>query len=127
MPASRILDVEGMGPFELSKIGDPFVNFVYSLALSKTLHRPVGKKVSNKILKEALARSKLRDQAGSRRSKGDLGDYVEGFIFKAWAEGQVTIDDCVAILSRTLSPGAKGKEREEESISAFTDLLRNLA
>ena len=127
MEASRILDVKERGPIELSKIGDPFVNFVYSLALSKAIHRPVGKKVSNKILKEALTRSKLREQAGSRRSKGDLGDYVEGLIFKAWAEGRVTIDDCVGILSRTLSRGAKGKEREEASISAFTDLLRHLA
>ena len=120
-----MLDVKGRNLFELSRIGDPFVNFIYSLALSKAFKRPVGKKVSNLILSEALTRSKIREKVGSRMKRGDLGDYAEGLIFKAWIEGKMTIDEAVTILSKNLGPESKGTELQEESIAAFEDLLKH--
>jgi hypothetical protein len=92
-------------PLELSKIGDPFLNLIYSLALSKTLNRPMGKKVSNAILSEALVRSDLRARAGTRMQKKELGNYVEGLIFKAWIEEKITINEAVEILSKNLRRG----------------------
>jgi hypothetical protein len=122
-----MIDVKGRRPIELSKVGDPLVNLLFSLALSKACNRPLGRKVSNKILSEALARADLREQAGSRMTSGDLGDFAEGFIFKAWAEGKITMEVAVDVLSQSLSPNAKGIERHEEATSAFENLLRLIA
>jgi hypothetical protein len=121
-----MLDVKGRKPIELSKVGDPFVNFIYSLALSKTHKRPLGKKVSNRILSEALARTKLREQAGSRMKKGDLGDFTEGIIFKAWAEGMINLEEAVEILARRLNPTSSGKQVHEEAVDAFESLLNHI-
>ncbi len=122
-----MLDLKGRKPMELSKVGDPLVNFLFSLALSKACNRPLGKKVSNKILAEALARANLRERAGSRMTSGDLGDYAEGFIFKAWAEGRIKLEEAVEVLFQNLSPNATGNERTEEATSAFENLLRTIA
>jgi hypothetical protein len=121
-----MLDVKGRKPLELSKIGDPLVNLLYSLALSKSYNRPFGKKVSNHILSEALTRSMLRVHAGSRMKKADLGDFVEGLIFKSWAEGKIKIEDAVETLSESLGPESRGKQLEEESISGFANLLKQI-
>jgi hypothetical protein len=121
-----MLNVEGRKPVELSKVGDPFVNLIYSLALSKTHKRPLGKKVSNHILSEALARTKLREKAGSRMKKGDLGDFAEGIIFKAWAEGKINLEEAVGILSRGMNPKSSGKQLQEEAVDAFESLLNHV-
>lgn len=121
-----MLEVKSRKPMEFSKLGDPFVNFIYSLALSKIFKRPVGKKVSNLILSEALARSGIRERAGSRMRREELGDYAEGLIFMAWAEEKMTIKDAVDILSISLSPQHSRGKLREESIEAFENLLRHV-
>ncbi|RMF89145.1 MAG: hypothetical protein D6733_06940 [Methanobacteriota archaeon] len=122
-----MLDVEGKGPAELSKIGDPFVNFLYSLALSKAFMRPLGRKVSNFILAEAVVRSGLRDRLGSRLRRGDLGDIAEGLIFMAWAQGKMDIGEAVEILAGPLSTEEDRLRLREESVKGFEKLLRHVA
>ncbi len=122
-----MLDFKDKKPLELSKIGDPFVNFVYSLALSKTSNKPLGQKVSNRILSEALVKAGLRSFAGRRMKKEDLGDYTEGLLFKAYVEGIITIEESVDILSKNISKGSSGPRLREESIKGFTELLNRVA
>ena len=117
----------GKGPMELSKIGDPLTNLLFSLALSRVRGRPVGRKVSNTVLSEALSKTVLREQAGSRMSRGDLGDFVEGVIFQNWVEGRVSMDDAVSILSEPLSSDSEGTKLKFESITAFENLLNHIA
>jgi hypothetical protein len=119
--------VKGRGPMELSKIGDPLTNLLFSLALSNVRGRPVGRKVSNTVLSEALSNTKLRELAGSRMTRGDLGDYVEGLIFQKWADGRVSMDEAVSILADRLSSDSEGTQLKFESISAFECLLNHLA
>ncbi len=117
--------LKGRTPFELSRLGDPFVNFIYSLALSKTFQRPIGKKVSNSILMEALVKSGLRDAAGSRKRKEELGDFAEGLIFSAYSEGLMTLEEAVNILSAGLE--SKKSTLKEGSVEAFARLLSHVA
>ncbi|GBE17630.1 hypothetical protein BMS3Abin16_00214 [archaeon BMS3Abin16] len=119
--------VNGRGPMELSKIGDPLTNLLFSMALSRVRGRPVGRKVSNTVLSAALSKTRLREHAGSRMTKGDLGDYVEGLIFQNWAEGRVSMDAAVSILAENLTSDSKGTELKFESIAAFECLLNHIA
>lgn len=45
---------------DLAGLGDSYVNFVYSLAMSKKCGRPTGAKVNNRILATAVDASGLR-------------------------------------------------------------------
>ncbi len=119
--------VKGRGPMELSKIGDPLTNLLFSMALSRVRGRPMGRKVSNTVLSEALSKTKLREEAGSRMTRGDLGDYVEGLIFQNWAEGRVSMDEAVSILAESLTGNSKGTALKFESIAAFENLLNHIA
>lgn len=116
--------LKGRTPMELSKVGDPFVNFIYSLALSKTFQRPIGKKVSNSILMEALVQSGLRASAGSRKKKDELGDFAEGLIFSAYAEGLMTLEEAVDIVADGLN--SNKSTLKDRSVEAFKRLLNHV-
>jgi len=116
-----MLDLSGKSPLELSKLGDPLVNLIYSLALTEVYEKPLCKKVSNSVLAEAVEKAGLREIAGRRKRRGELGDFAEGLIFKAWAERRLTIEEAVEILAGSLEPGTGLRE---SSIKGFETLLR---
>lgn len=118
-----MFEFKGMEPFELHKLGDPLANFIFSVALSKASKRPRGGKVSNRVLSEALKRSGLKGRVSSRSDRGDMGDYVEGLIFKSWSEGVLSIDEAVSVLKKKMGPDSRGKELKEESIEGFKELI----
>ena len=111
-------------PLELSSLGDGYVNLIYSLALSEATGRPLGKKVPNQVLSKALEKAGLRELAGTRVSTHRLADLAEGFIFKAWLDGRITLEESVRILSRSMSGSLERKRLREETVEAFTTLLR---
>ncbi|GBE54893.1 MAG TPA: hypothetical protein ENH28_00440 [Euryarchaeota archaeon] len=106
----------------LSSIGDSLANFIYSLALSNTLSKPVGKKLSNRVLARALKEAGLRDRAGTRHNYHTLGNFAEHMIFYGWARDKITIEECVKILEARLGDGS-----EETEVNAFAELLREIA
>jgi hypothetical protein len=116
-----MLDFEVSDVRELSGIGDSFVNLIYSIAVSNAQGKPVCKRASNFILSEAVYGSGLREPAGPRVTRHDLADFAECQIFNAWLEENITLEECVKILTRGLK---KSQEPlKEASIGAFTELL----
>lgn len=115
-----MLDFEVTEKHDLSAIGDSFVNLIYSLALSNVLGRPVGKRAPNLMLKEALLGSGVRQKAGTRLKKQEMGDFVESELFRAWIEGYVTLEECVRILTDAMR---KEEDVKSASIIAFAELL----
>ena len=110
---------------ELSSPGDPFVNLIYSLAVSNASRRPIGRKASNRALSEALVKSGLRGRLGRRVTRHQMADYAEGLLLYAWVEGWITLQECVILLSRGIKDSIdRGLELEDASVAAFTDLLR---
>ncbi|MFQ5976152.1 MAG: ribonuclease III family protein [Candidatus Hydrothermarchaeales archaeon] len=109
---------------ELSNIGDNFVNLIYSMALSNVMGKPVGKKVSNYILSEALLKSGLREHGGRRLDKHDMADFVESMIIFAWAKGMITMEETVRILRENLEPSSDRIKLRESSVIAFAELLK---
>jgi len=124
-----MLDFEVKSASELSRLGDGFVNFIYSLALSNALKKPTGKKVSNYILAEALIRSGLRKQAGKRLDKHEMADYVECAVFDAWVRKTITLEEYVDILTKNLRSNLQDEnfKLREASIDAFAELLKHVS
>ncbi len=118
-----MLDFEVKSASELSSLGDSFVNLIYSLALSNALKKPVGKKVSNYVLAEALNRSGLRMHAGKRLRRHDMADYVECAVFYAWIRKTIMLEECVELLTKNLH---NKDEVREASIDAFAELLKHI-
>lgn len=111
---------------ELSSIGDSFVNLVYSLAVWKALGKPRGKRASNYVLSQSLQRSGLREKAGKRLGKGELADYAEALIFRAWLRREIELEECVSILSARLVGADDPHRLRESSIIAFAELLTEI-
>lgn len=86
---------------DLASLGDAFVNFAYSLALSNRRRKPLGVKVKGSVLAEGLRRAGLRECLGGGITRHALADAAEALIAYAWLNGYVTLDECVAVMGKT--------------------------
>jgi len=84
---------------QLASLGDAFVNFVYSLALTQANGKPQSVKVSDRTLANAFKLSGLRKYLGTRISKKDLANASESLLVDAYQKKLITIEESVRILS----------------------------
>ena len=85
---------------QLASLGDAFVNFVYSLALTQANGKPQSVKVSDRILADAFKLAGLRKYLGTRISKKDLANASESLLVDAYQKKLITIEESVRILSQ---------------------------
>lgn len=85
---------------DLASLGDAYVNFVDSLALSNRRGKPLGIRVKGTVLAEALRRAGLRDCLGSGMTRHMLADAAEALLVYAWLNGCITLDECVAVMGK---------------------------
>jgi hypothetical protein len=97
---------------KLSSLGDAYVNFLYSLALSKKSGEPVGTKVKGRLLADAFKKAGLRKLLPSRITRHKQADAAEALIVYAWIRGSVTMEEGLQIL-----------EENEDEVEAFSCLL----
>lgn len=83
---------------QLASLGDAYVNFVYSLALTRLRGKPQGVKVSDRILAEAFKMAGLRDFLGTRVARKDLANASESLLVEAYCRDLLTIEESVTIL-----------------------------
>lgn len=97
---------------KLAKLGDAYVNFLYSLALSKKQGEATGTKVKGRLLADAFKKAGLREFLPSRMDRHKQADAAEALIVYAWIRGSVTMEEGLEILEQT-----------EDVLDAFTFLL----
>lgn len=84
---------------EWAKLGDSFLNFVYSAAKTRATGRPAGERVPNKVLSRALKLSELK----LRVEKRDKGGMVEAILGYAWFHGFISLEEAIEIVSSEIS------------------------
>lgn len=97
---------------KLAALGDVYVNFLYSVALSKKIGEPTGVRVDGRILAEALRRVGLRRLLPPRTDRHKQADAAEALIVYAWINGLINIEEGVSFL-----------ESHEDITEAFSFLL----
>ncbi|NVM27623.1 MAG: hypothetical protein HWN65_02170 [Candidatus Helarchaeota archaeon] len=109
----------------LAKLGDPFVNFIYSLAKSYVLGKYDSWKVPDKVLAQALRDAEMRNLVSQKASTHDLGDAVEALLIHEWLFQKISIDELVTILSTHLQSGDFSDKKKESraALQAFTAVL----
>jgi len=85
---------------KLAALGDAYVNFIYSLALSKKRGRPYGKKVKGAPLAEAVRKAGLRKLLPSRIDKHVLSDAAEALLVYGWLNEASTLEESVKVLEK---------------------------
>ena len=85
----------------LAALGDAYVNFVYSLALSRKAGKPRGKKVKGTPLAEAIREAGLRRFLPSRIDKHVLSDAAEALLVYAWLNDFITLEESVDALENS--------------------------
>lgn len=86
---------------KLASLGDAFINFTYSLALSKKKGQPSGTKVKGRVLAEALKKAGLRKHMPSRVTRHMLADAAEALVVYAWLHQYITLKECTEKLEKT--------------------------
>lgn len=86
---------------KLAGLGDAYVNFIYSLAVSKRLGKPFGRKVKGTPLAEAVRKAGLRKLLPSRIDKHVLSDAAEALLVYVWLTKALTLEECVAALEKS--------------------------
>jgi hypothetical protein len=99
---------------QLASLGDAFVNFIYSLAITQINDQPEGIKVSDRDLSEAFRLAGLREYLGTRLSRKDLANASESLLVQAYRTHVLTIEESVQIIARN----------PEGPKAGLTDLLR---
>lgn len=84
----------------LAKVGDAFVNFVFSLAVSNKKATPTNIRVPSTIMSEALRKTGYRKYLPHRVDRHRQGDAVEALIFYSWLEEILSLEECVSILQK---------------------------
>ena len=97
---------------KLARLGDAYINFIYSLALSEKKGEPTGRKVKGKILAEAFKSAGLREFLPHRIDAHKLADAAEALILYAWAKNALTSQEAIKIL-----------QEAENSVEGFKSLL----
>jgi len=100
---------------DLAKLGDAYVNFVFSLASSQRLKKPVGAKVDNQTLARAIKNAGLREILPTRIDRHAQGNTAEALIVYAWLQKALGLEDCLKILRENENPD-----------EAFTELLQEI-
>ena len=100
---------------DLASLGDSYVNFVYSLAMSKKCGRPTGAKVNNRILATAVDASGLRKFLPRRVDRHNRGNAAEALLVLAWLQDLLEMEDCIKVLTE-----------KEDVAKAFAILLRQV-
>lgn len=100
----------------LASLGDAFINFAYSLALSQRKRQPSGAKVKGDVLARAFRKAGLREHMPSKISSHIMADAAEALIVYAWLKKHITLQECVAILSEA-----------ENSVDGFAELLSKIS
>jgi len=100
---------------DLAGLGDSYVNFVYSLAMSLRHGHPLGAKVNNQVLADAVQASGLRKFLPHRVDRHARGNAAEALLVFAWLQDILELDDCVNVLSR-----------KDDLTEAFATLLHDI-
>jgi hypothetical protein len=82
----------------LAALGDAYINFAYSLALSHKKGKPCGKKVKGSALAEALRKADLRKTLPSRKDRHELADAAEALLAYSWLLKLTTLEEDVQTL-----------------------------
>jgi len=100
----------------LASFGDSLVNFLFSLAVTKSLGKPTGLRMDNRVLAEAVRRSRLRSFIPRRTDRKAAGDYAEAIIAYAWLKKIMTTDEFIEIIMSDI----------DKPVNAFKNLIEKI-
>jgi hypothetical protein len=102
---------------KLARLGDAYVNFIFSLGRSRVLDEPQGIKVSDRMLAEALKRSGLRQELPHRTTRQDCANAVESLLVYGYLNKLISLDEAVERIAAA----------PESPIEALILLIRTVA
>ena len=101
---------------DLARLGDAYINFLYSLAESYERGKGSNSRVPDKVLAESLKRSGLREMLPKRTPVHDQADAVEALAVYAWLTDTLSLEEGISLLSGS----------RKDDVELFTELVEKI-
>ncbi|MHA2299238.1 MAG: ribonuclease III family protein [Candidatus Hodarchaeales archaeon] len=102
-----------------AKLGDSFVNFLFSAAKTLCREKTTGLKVPDVVLSNAYRKSLLRKQVHLKGSKDALGDKLEALLLWTWVSGFMNFTEMVKVLQDNIDVKKLNHHEMEKITSAI--------
>jgi len=79
----------------LAKLGDSYLNFLYSYSLSRSTGTPTGSRISDQTLANVARATGLRQLLPPRSKKGRVADAVESLLAYAWLKNTMSFSKMI--------------------------------
>ena len=105
-----------------SNLGDIVLNFICSAGVTRKTKKPIGFKVSNKTLSQALLKSNMANFIRKRKNIHEKGDIVEAFFGYLWFHDKLDLSKSIAIITEGLP-----KNFTFNHVQASNELAKSIA
>ncbi|MEM3079837.1 MAG: ribonuclease III family protein, partial [Thermoproteota archaeon] len=102
-------------------LGDSYLNFLYSMALSEAGGKPTGARIKDRTLVDVAKATGIRSMLPSRTPKGRVADSIEALIMYTWLRGVLKFEDMMEVFRKRLyDPVSSLEEIVREAVKRLT-------
>jgi len=118
-PSSGLFEV--ISDKGLARLGDSYLNFLYSMALSEAEGKPTGARLKDRTLVEVAKATGIRSMLPNRTPKGRVADSIEALIVYTLLRGMLKFEDMMEVFRRKLyDPVSSLEEIVREAVNRLT-------
>jgi len=101
---------------KLARFGDSYVNFIFSLALTRAKQEPQGARVSDRVLADAAVKTGLRKFLPRRIKRNDVANSVESLLVYGWLKGFISLEESAKVLEKNIQTPSDAVAKLAEEI-----------
>jgi len=101
---------------KLARFGDSYVNFIFSLALTRARQEPQGARVSDRVLADAAVKTGLRKFLPRRTKRNDVANSVESLLVYGWLNGIISLEESARVLEANIQAPSDAVAKLAEEI-----------
>ncbi len=103
---------------KLARFGDSYVNFIFSLALTRAKEEPQGARVSDRVLADAAVKAGIRKLLPKRTKRNDVANSIESLLAYGWLNGIISLEESARVLEKNIqTPSDAVAQLAEEVLS----------
>lgn len=107
----------------LARLGDSYLNFLYSMALSEAEGKPTGARIKDRTLVDVAKATGIRSILPARTPKGRVADSIEALLAYTWLREALKFEDMMEVFRRRFyDPVSSLEEIVKEAVKRLSEI-----